>query len=247
MQERIEFQNSRGNKLVGLLSNPGSDHVVIISHGYSSSKDRVLYTDLEVILNNLGLASFRFDYTGQGESEGEIEFFTLTQAVDDLAVACLTIMPKFCKYSFVGSSFGGTASGIIASEKQESVFNIFLFTPFNYKFHMDSIDKDIIKEWESIGYLQKTNSHGMEYKRGIGLYSDAANWNGFDYLAEIKSPCLIVYGENDEHVPPIQAKKAHVKLQNSELFAVINGGHVMRFQKYPKLKDIVIQFINKHK
>ena len=64
MEEKVFFKNANGSKLCGVLSDPTGDKtktIVIICHGYNSSKDRPSYTSFSSKLYELGIASFRFD------------------------------------------------------------------------------------------------------------------------------------------------------------------------------------------
>ena len=87
MQEKIHFSNSKGNKICGILSNPTSETnvpVIILCHGFTTSKDGSTNTKLEKIFNNHKIATFRFDFFGHGESEGNFEDITISEAVDDI-------------------------------------------------------------------------------------------------------------------------------------------------------------------
>src|SRR3989344_1347443 len=113
MMEKLFFNNAKGNKLCGILSNTGceKDKIVILCHGFSSSKDSRTYVELEKIFNNKGLAIFRFDFYGHGESEGKFEDITLSEAAHDIEQAFSFLWKKgYKKIYLVGSSFGGAAS-----------------------------------------------------------------------------------------------------------------------------------------
>ena len=69
MTEKIYFLDSKGNKVCGVLSNPASDcniPIIILCHGFTTSKDNSTYTQLEQILNKQDIATFRFDFFGHG-------------------------------------------------------------------------------------------------------------------------------------------------------------------------------------
>ena len=81
MREKIFFENSKGNKLCGILSNPTNDKnksIIVLCHGFSTSKESSTYISLEQILNKNNISTFRFDFFGHGESEGKFENLTTT-------------------------------------------------------------------------------------------------------------------------------------------------------------------------
>ena len=63
-KEKIYFENSRGANLVGVLHTPEkvSNSVVIISHGFTSNKDRTRFVKLAETLLKNGFTDLRFDF-----------------------------------------------------------------------------------------------------------------------------------------------------------------------------------------
>lgn len=118
MREKLSFKNSKGNQLCGILSSPasGKDKIVILCHGFSSSKESRTNVEFEEIFNEGGLATFRFDFYGHGESGGKFEDITLGEAAHDLEQAYSFLKKRgYKKFYLVGSSFGGAASVLAAS------------------------------------------------------------------------------------------------------------------------------------
>jgi len=89
-EQRIEFLNKRGDKLVGTLVLPATSTTtsstsssgsgskptptVILAHGYMSSRNSELLIRIATALAREGLASVRFDFSGNGESEGRFRY-----------------------------------------------------------------------------------------------------------------------------------------------------------------------------
>ena len=88
--EKVYFNNSKGDRLCGVISNPASDKsrpIVIMAHGFSTSKNSDTYVSLSKNLDSHKISSFRFDFYGHGESEGKFEDVTVSEAVDDILQA----------------------------------------------------------------------------------------------------------------------------------------------------------------
>jgi len=63
----IIFSDLNGNKLLGTLSIPkNARSVVILSHGFTSGKDKKSYLELQEELNKAGIGTFRYSYYGYG-------------------------------------------------------------------------------------------------------------------------------------------------------------------------------------
>jgi alpha/beta superfamily hydrolase len=86
---KIYFKNKKGNKLCGVLVSPDNKNhpIVILCHGFHSTKDNNTNTRLKELLKDKSIATFRFDFFGHGESEGKFEDITVSQAVEDLLSA----------------------------------------------------------------------------------------------------------------------------------------------------------------
>ncbi|MCF7866125.1 hypothetical protein K9L67_00320 [Candidatus Woesearchaeota archaeon] len=76
MEEKIIFKDSEGTKLVGILSNPMLNEIktiILLVHGFTTSKDNSTNKALQKILNEAEIATFRFDLYRHGESEGKFK------------------------------------------------------------------------------------------------------------------------------------------------------------------------------
>ncbi|KAG8495537.1 hypothetical protein CXB51_013309 [Gossypium anomalum] len=65
-QQRVIIPNKHGEKLVGLLHETGSKEIVILCHGFRSTKADRTMVNLAVALEKEGISAFRFDFAGNG-------------------------------------------------------------------------------------------------------------------------------------------------------------------------------------
>ncbi|KAK4396907.1 putative pre-splicing factor ATP-dependent RNA helicase DEAH5 [Sesamum angolense] len=84
MQQKITILNKRGEKLSGVLHETGSQKIVVLCHGFRSSKDNTMMVNLAAALENEGISAFRFDFSGNGESEGPFHYGNYSGETDDL-------------------------------------------------------------------------------------------------------------------------------------------------------------------
>ncbi|MFO7750030.1 MAG: alpha/beta hydrolase [Desulfobacteraceae bacterium] len=102
-------------RLKGVLSLPrrGTPPLVIGSHGLEGSKESAKQTALAELLPRAGIAFFRFDHRGCGESDGTFEFDTsLDKRAEDLISGLdhiLSLKLTDRRFAFFGSSLGGAA------------------------------------------------------------------------------------------------------------------------------------------
>jgi putative phosphoribosyl transferase len=122
VEEEVTFKTSRGLKLSGALLAPDEKmhDVVVFAHGTGSSKASPRNRGIAERLLDAGIASFLFDFTGHGTSDGIFEQSTQDQQFDDL-ISALDFLDEqaFVQARFIGvngSSTGGTAAIRAAAE-----------------------------------------------------------------------------------------------------------------------------------
>ena len=82
MKDEIYFLNSNGVKLCGVLSDPANDisrSIIIFCHGFTVDKGSFTITSLEEILNKHKISTFKFDFFGHGESDGDFSQITKSE------------------------------------------------------------------------------------------------------------------------------------------------------------------------
>ncbi|XP_021990555.1 uncharacterized protein LOC110886972 isoform X2 [Helianthus annuus] len=112
-QKRIVIQNNHGEKLVGLLHDTGSKDIVVLCHGFQCTKEYNMMVELAFGLEKHGISAFRFDFSGNGESEGIFEFGNYRKEVDDLQA----VIQHFAAENRV-------VSAILGHSKGESSFRV---------------------------------------------------------------------------------------------------------------------------
>ena len=252
MQEKLFFENSRGSRLCGILANPTSNKngpIMILCHGFTTSKDSYTYIRLEKILNRKGISTFRFDFFAHGESEGEFEDITISEAVDDILNAIRFLKELgYSKIGLVGSSFGGIASVIVAS-KTDHLFILALKSPVSDDLGklVAQESKQEIKTWKEKGFIYYTSSDGRKLKLNYSFFEDDKKVNGYEAAKKIKIPTFIVHGDNDESVPIEQSKKIVGLMENSRLEIIEGADH--RYSKpedFERMLGLISEFIIKN-
>jgi dipeptidyl aminopeptidase/acylaminoacyl peptidase len=249
MKEKIFFNNSKGNKLCGILSNPTSKKekpIIILCHGFSTSKEGRTYVRLEEILNDKGISTFRFDFFGHGESEGKFEEITTSEAVDDIQQAIKFLQEAgYKKIGLVGSSFGGMAS-IITASKTSALYVLALKSPVSD--YMDMIhtreDEKEIEKWRQQGFVEVSGVGGETRKISYSFYEEAEEIKAYEAAQKIKIPTLIVHGDKDETVPLEQSKKTASLIENCRLEIIGGGDHTYSEpEHFEKMLDLISEFI----
>jgi hypothetical protein len=237
MREKIFFENSKGDRLCGILSNPTKDKgkpIIILCHGFSTSKNSNTYVSLGQTLNKTDISTFRFDFYGHGESEGKFEEITTSEAVDDVLNAIKFLKSLgYAKIGLMGGSFGGIAS-IMAASKTNDLFVLALKSPVsNYEEkEIMTKSKKELEEWKRKGYRYYVSGDGRKLRLNYTFYEDFKNNNGYQAARKIKIPTLIVHGDKDKSVPIEQSKKTANLIKECKLEIIKGADH-----GYSKPKD----------
>ena len=227
MKEKLHFKSSRETRLCGILSNPTNNRakpVVILCHGFSTSKDGRTYVRLEEILNKHGISTFRFDFFGHGESEGPFEEITTSEAADDVLKAIEFLKESgYAKIGLFGSSFGGMAS-ILAASRSDDLYLLALKSPVSDYESMTHTRRSAqeIRDWKEKGFVELDRVNNEERRLNYTFYEDTEKIDAYGACEKIKIPALIVHGEADETVPLEQSRKAAGLIENCRL-EIIEG------------------------
>ena len=213
-QKNITF-SSGGYLLKGILHMPDilRPLVVIGSHGLVSSADSPKQIALAHRCNEAGLAFFRFDHRGSGQSEGNFyEVTTLESRCEDLASA-VRLMQKMDdtgdRTGLFGSSMGGAACLCTAREFDIEALVVFA-APVRSGPIVDAAASSDETSPEDLRFYRKNLDFDLS--------------GGLDKLRNI----LVFHGDADEIVPPSDAEEIFLKaLKPKKLIMQQGGDHQM--------------------
>ena len=193
--------------------------LVMILHGFNSSKNMSLLKQIADKLEHLGIASIRFDFNGHGQSEGSFQNMTISNELNDAKKVYEYVqnLPEITSVSIIGHSQGGVVSGLMAGEYgAEKIKSVVLMAPasvlrelaqkgdlFGTKFDTDNIPE----------YIELFNG----LKVGRAYLEDAKNLPIYEISAQYQGPVLIIHSQDDELVPYSNGEEYNQIYQNSKL------------------------------
>lgn len=218
MEKDVSFYNRSGRRLHGILSVPDGKNfpLVIICHGYASSTESSTRVVLSRAFLEKGIASFAFDFTGCGSSDGKLYELTVSQGLEDLDAAFSYVKNSADadkkRIALVGSSFSGSVAILFSSENPFKV--LALKSPVS--------DYGPLKEVPLI----------PESKQKL-FFDDSARHDIHSAAGKIKSPTIIVHGSSDADVPAEQSATLFSILKCEKKLEIIkNADH-----RYSSEKD----------
>lgn len=227
MENRIVFKNSKGDKLVGILSDGGNkDFVLVMAHGFSSNKNTTNFVKLSQMLGGKSLSTFRFDFWGHGESGGKFDEITISEAVDDILQAIKYVKGLgYKKVGLLGSSFGGISSTMAASKSNDLVFLVLKSPVSDYwELERGRYTQEQLEEWKNKGYREYEDD-GKKMRVNYTFVADFDKNNAYEAATSIVIPTLVVHGNADSDVPYSQSQKLVTVLPNARLVTVDGANH----------------------
>lgn len=246
IREAITLEN-HGEKIFGVLHRPlNAKHVpaIVICPGFAGNKCGKfrMFVTLGKELAKLGIAVFRFDYRGSGDSEGEFRDITVEGKISD-TLKCLDFLandPQIdsSRMGLLGRSLGG-AIAVLAARRFNRMKSLVLWAPV--------FKSDPWRElWESFKSNQKLDQTKQEILRNL-----PANIPNLEFLSQFfkldlqlelqglqQIPLLHIHGEQDSVVKIEHAKdfeKARTGIDNTRFLQLPKSDH-----DFSDLKEQVI-------
>ena len=218
MEKQLSFENE-GLKFQGILATPddmpkqGRSPLVLLCPGLTRGPDwHHNFPILAYALAKGGLASFRFDYRGRGNSQGKQEDATITSMISDVQCALRFLRDESTdqidpdKVGIVGIGHGGYFACCVASEDSSigaiASWGILARPSEGYQAH------------HGVDYLEKAKKDGFilinDVRCGLPLFEEC---EGVPYLADRldRLPPALFLQARDDPVSKLETAQELVK------------------------------------
>ncbi|KAL3625358.1 hypothetical protein CASFOL_030812 [Castilleja foliolosa] len=272
MQQKITVQNKRGEKLVGVLHETGSPKLVVLCHGFCSTKEFNIMVNLGAALENEGISSFRFDFSGNGcatylslkvkrfdrivpcrleltcrESEGSFHFGNYSSEAEDLrSVVEYFKGLKRSTVAVIGHSKGGDVVLLYASKYHDIPAVVNISGRYDLKRGLEErLGKDFLEKLKKDGYIDIKNKSGeVDYRVTDESMTERLNTNMHKACLSIDQRCrvFIVHGSADE-VIPVEDGHEFAKIIPNNRLQIVEGANHCYTSHQDELVATVLPFI----
>lgn len=249
------------------LSGQTDTPVVVLSHSLGSSL-AMWYPQIEPLEPNYQL--LRFDTRGHGSSDAPDGAYTLDQLGSD-TIGLLDAL-NIDNVHFIGLSMGGMIGQWFALNHAHRLKSLALcdtaaVIPHEaqsvWQERIDTArDKGLaalvdstLERWFTPPFL-KQNPPGVQLIREKFLATAVAGYigcseaiRGLNYmerLSEIKTPTLIVVGEDDPGTPVTASEAMHKRIPNSRLVVLPSSAHLCNIEQAEIFNKTLIEFLHQH-
>ena len=177
------------------------------------------------MLTGQGIATFRFDFFGHGESQGPFEQLTNTLAVEQ-ALAALDFVRQrgYRQIGLMGSSFGGLVS-ILSAAQRTDLACLTLKCPvvdFAEELRLEFGD-EALAQWKATDTIPNIMGGLERIPLRYAFYEDSQRRIAYEPARSITTPTLIVQGDKDEHVPLHQSRLLYEALRVEKHLELLPG------------------------
>ena len=252
MEKPLIFKNKRGKQLMGILHLPetqgkprtrtnsmqGKFPLVMICHGFGSTKSRERLVGLARALEKENIADFRFDFEGCGDSEGDLKTATIKNEISDLDSALRKILKQKSinkrKVVLMGESLGAVIILLYLVQNKFTAKTLVFWAPALNQKELISIwnTKSDLRKWKQQGYFIRKDK-----KFGINYLKENEKKDYSPLLSRIQVPILIIHGKKDETVPLGFSKKLAKDYKNIKLVVLPRADH--KFEDYYSQQKLV--------
>ena len=221
MPEKIYLKSESNHKISAIFSRPikKSKTIVIMCHGLNSGKDSLTNIELEKIFLQNNVAVLRFDFFAHGESEGNKEYRSVKEFVDNVQKAIDYVKGLgYNNIGLYGASFGGVAATIVASKNSDLK----------------------VMALKAVG-MGQTSRRMPQYK------VDFENKSWIKAGEKVKIPTSVIHGASDEDVEVELGKELAKSIKGSKFKLYAGTDH--RFTKkndFERMIKNISEFIIKH-
>lgn len=215
--KKIEFEGALGESLAAKIDYPEGDHnaCALFAHCFTCSKNLKAVGNIAKALNSKGVAVFRFDFTGLGDSDGSFEDTNFSSNVDDLIAASQYMQQEMGAPSIlIGHSLGGAAV-IQAAHKIGSVKAVATIgapsDPKHVERHFETKREEIEEKGSAI-----VNLGGRPFRIKKQFLDDLEKTRMDENIAGLNRALMVMHSPVDKTV------------------GIDNAAHIYKTAKHPK-------------
>jgi len=215
--EPASFTNSIGEKLSGTLHRPSVSNGFgfVIGHCFTCSRHTRILIDLSNALTDIGFCVLRFDFSGNGQSEGRFEDSTYSKQIDEMISAVAYMKKNKADHVLIGGhSMGGMVSLFTAAQNQD-IAGVISLAVGSAPLHPDRLLTDIQKEQLVSSGNVSFSSRGRNLVLTRNFFDDADQYDVQEKNAKITSPDHNAIEEKDMVLDTGSAKSVlNIAIQN---------------------------------
>lgn len=229
--EVFTFKDSSGNRISAVLSTPEKQNkkAVILLHCFTCTKYHRVIRNVSESLVEKGFTTLRFDFSGNGESEGKIEDSFYTKMIDEVKKAVDLLKKRgFTKIAVGGHSLGAMVSLLAASQDSRISSVIFIAGSSEAARVRQVFPNEVLEKVEKEG-IAIGHAYGRDIPIKREFLRDIEKYNVGHAAATLDRPILIIHPVDDEIINFYHARQLFEWVNSKKtLVALENCDHLFK-------------------
>jgi uncharacterized protein len=243
VKTEISFLNHLGERLSGTYHRPAtpSEYGVVLGHCFTCTRHTGILREAGARLADFGFHVLRFDFSGNGQSEGVFIETSYTKYIAEMADAANYLKPYGVKWlGFAGHSMGAAVSVLAATRLVEIQAVCAIAGGLTGMDPNRIFSQDQQRQFQEKGRLEFV-SRGRQLELDSRFLNDMLSHDMPVAVASLSIPLLIVHGTQDDIIPADQARIAHsINPDHSQLVMISGADH---FFSQPEHRDFAARKI----
>jgi len=246
MEELVHFNNNFGEKLTGTLHLPvrPGGYAVVFGHCFTCTRHTSIFRHICSELTEEGFMALRFDFSGNGQSEGNFAESTYSKQISEIQTAAALLSQKGAFWiGLAGHSLGAAIALLTAAQQQTVKAVCVLAGRLSGLNAMHFLSQNQRRELRKTGRVL-FSSRGRALQLSNDFFADAEKYNLPEVVASMQTPLLIVHGDNDEIIPVHEAYQAHkLNPANTKLAVIPQADHMFsRLEHRRQVSKLVVEW-----
>ena len=246
MEQQVRFKNQHGENLAGTLHLPDKPtrSGIVLGHCFTCTRHTTILRQLAQVLAGSGFTALRFDFSGNGQSEGEFTQSTYGKQIDEMRTAANLVAEYGPTWiGMAGHSMGGLIAFLTAARTPEikavSAIGSRL-SGMRATHFLSGTQKEILEKTGEVTFT----SRGRFLKLTNEFFAEADRLEPANLIKSFSKPLMMIHGDRDEIVPISEAYKAQELSDGRMQLEVIEGADHMFTKEEHRLKvsELVAQW-----
>ena len=207
---KLEFENSNGETLAGLLELPEQESEIssfaLFAHCFTCGKDIAAASRISRALAAKGIAVLRFDFTGLGNSDGDFANTNFSSNIEDLVQAAKALETQYrAPQILIGHSLGGAAVLSAAAELDSITAVVTIGAPATAQHvaHLFNDQAELIHQQGEAVVALGTREFAIKKQ----FLDDIDQYSSTEKIRSLDAALLVLHSPLDEIVPIDEAAR----------------------------------------
>ena len=230
MERQIQFDNHMGETLAGNLHQPERQPVgaVVAGHCFTCSRHTGVLRRICSGLCDAGFMALRFDFSGNGQSQGRFEQSTWSKQILEMEAAITLMQEKGAPWIGLAGHSLGAAIALLVARRLKTVSAVCRVAgrvsgtrPLHF---LTPSQQHTLEQTGHVGFT----SRGRQLTLDRDFFDDADRHDLTAATRLLNIPMLVVHGDRDKIIPVSEAHLAKATNPRMvELSIVAEGDHML--------------------